>query len=38
MLKSNNISYSQFINNPLKTIKEAYTEINLDMDIETENK
>ena len=33
-----NISYSQFINNPIKTIKEAYTEINLDMDIETENK
>ena len=33
-----NISYSQFIKNPVKEIKEAYTKINLDMDIETENK
>ena len=33
-----NISYSKFINNPIRTIKEAYAKIDLDMNIETENR
>ena len=32
-----NISYSQFIKNPIASIKKAYTKIGLDMDIKTEN-
>ena len=32
-----NISYSQFIKNPIGLLKEAYTKIGLDMDIKTEN-
>ena len=32
-----NISYSKFVENPISSIKEAYTKIGLDMDIETEN-
>ena len=32
-----NIRYSQFINNPISSIKEAYIKLGLDMDIKTEN-
>ncbi len=32
-----NISYPQFLENPIRVLKEAYTKINLDMDIATEN-
>jgi hypothetical protein len=33
-----NISYQEFITDPINVIKKAYTTIGLDMDIETENK
>ena len=33
-----NISYEEFIKDPISVIKKAYTTIGLDMDIETENK
>ena len=33
-----NISYQEFIEDPINVIKKAYTKIGLDMDIETENK
>ena len=32
-----NISYYQFINNPISSVKKAYSKIGLDMDIKTEN-
>ena len=32
-----NISYPQFINDPISSIKEAYIKLGLDMDIKTEN-
>ena len=32
-----NISYSEFIKNPISSLKEVYTKIGLDMDIRTEN-
>jgi len=32
-----NISYSEFIKNPISSLKEVYTKIGLDMDIKTEN-